>query len=301
MVKIPQFPEFVQLGIEHRKAVEEYLAKNPPEASELNFTEIFAWRPVRNTKISLHNCTLCISFEKKGHQYYAVAECGNPLAETVEALLLRSRQEKHEAEVCFFTEEQAKKLEAAGKDFIIATERASSDYVYLASDLIELKGRKYDGKRNQIKQFIRNYSFELIPITQETMGMAAAFQKLWCEKKPCAPGTMLADESVAIDEMFGSFSKLAIFGAILKVNGKPAGYTLAGGLNSNTAVVYVEKALHEFKGIYQALNQMFAEKFLAKYRFINREQDVGDDGLRHAKMSYHPYKLVHKYGVKLKS
>jgi hypothetical protein len=300
MTKMPAFPEFTPLGLEHRQVVEEYLTKFPPVSSELNYTEIFAWRPVRNTKISMHEGTICVSFEKKGHLYFAVPEGSCGLGGIVETLLQWARQGGREAEVCFFTEEQAKCLEASGKNFIIGTDRASSDYVYLTSDLIELKGRKYDGKRNQIKQFTRNYIFEMAPITQETLGMAVEFQKKWCELRPCEPGSMLADEAAAIDEMFGNFTKLSIFGAVLKVNGRPSGYTLAGELNPTTAVIYVEKALHEYRGIYQALNQMFAEKHLSKYEFINREQDVGDDGLRHAKMSYHPHHLVHKYGVKLK-
>jgi len=101
-------------------------------------------------------------------------------------------------------------------------------------------------------------------------------------------------------EMLTNFGKLSAIGGVLKIDGQVEGFTIAGELNSNTVVVYVEKANHDFKGIYQALNNLFVKKSLIKYTYINREQDVGDEGLRKAKLSYRPVFLVEKKLIRLK-
>jgi len=294
-----KYPEFELLGLKHRDIVEGQLRKMQPIASELNYTEIFAWRPTRNTKICVHNGIITLDFEKKG-VHYIVFLC--PDCEIVPAareILEKHRKNGFEAVIACLTVDSAKYF-TDDKIFEVTSDRAASDYVYLASDLINLPGRKYDGKRNQIKQFLSNYSHELVGINKQNLAEVEAVQAEWCRTRQCEPGSVLADEKVAIEQMLGNFSELEISGAMLKVNGKAAAYTLAGILNSKTAVIYIEKGLPGYKGIYQAINQMYAEKYLSKYEFINREQDVGDDGLRHAKMSYHPHHLVHKYSVKLK-
>jgi len=297
---LPKYPEFELLGLKHRDIVEGQLKKMQPIASELNFTEVFAWRPTRNTKICVHNGIIALDFEKKG-VHYIVFLC--PDCEIVPAareVLENHRRNGFACVVACLTEETAAHFkDESGLE--ITSDRAASDYVYLTSDLINLEGRKYDGKRNLIKQFQSNYTFEMAEITKKHIPEVQAIQAEWCKTRQCEPGTVLADENVAIEQMLGHFSDIEIFGAMLKVNGKFAAYTLAGVLNDKTAVTYIEKGLHGYKGIYQAINQMFAEKYLSKYEFINREQDVGDDGLRHAKMSYHPHHLVHKYSVKLKA
>jgi hypothetical protein len=297
---LPKFPEFELLSLKHRAIVEDRISKMQPSASEINFTEIFAWRPTRNTKICEHSGLICLDFEKAG-VHYAVLLCeGCEISPAAKEMLEDYRRKGFRAEVACLTEAAAAHFRN-GPAFEVKSDRAASDYVYLASDLIKLEGRKYDGKRNQISQFRKNYSHELVEINRQNIHEAESVQAEWCRAKKCEPGSILADEGVAIEQMFTNFDKLEISGAILKVNGKPAAYTLSGVLNKSTAVVYVEKGLYGYKGIYQAINQMYAEKHLNKFEFINREQDVGDDGLRHAKMSYHPHHLVEKFYVKLKS
>lgn len=294
-----KFPEFELLGLKHRDIMESRIKKMQPVASELNFTEIFAWRPTRNTKICEYNGIITLDFEKAGKHYIVLlcSEC--VIVDAARAILENHRKNGFEAVIACLTEDAAKHF-SGSREFEVSSDRAASDYVYLASDLIKLEGRKYDGKRNLIKQFQAHYSYELVEMTKKHIHEAIHIQSEWCRTRKCEPGSVLADENVAIEQMLANFSELDIFGAILKADGKPAAFTLAGTLNANTSVTYIEKGLPGYKGMYQAINQMFAEKFLGKYEFINREQDVGDDGLRHAKMSYHPHHMVEKYYVKLK-
>jgi uncharacterized protein len=294
-----KFPEFELLGLKHRDIVEAQLRKMQPIASELNYTEIFAWRPTRNTKICIHNGIITLDFEKKGMHYIVFLCAGCEIVPVAREILENHGKNGFSAAIACLTENAAAHFKKES-DFEITSDRAGSDYVYLASDLINLEGRKYDGKRNLIKQFRSNYSYELVEMTKKNIPEAAEIQAEWCRTRQCEPGSVLSDENVAIEQMLANFTELEIFGAMLKAGGKPAAFTLAGTLNAKTSVTYIEKGLQGYKGIYQAINQMFAEKYLSKYEFINREQDVGDDGLRHAKMSYHPHHMVHKYSVKLK-
>lgn len=299
MPGLPKFPEFELLGLKHRDIVESRIRKMQPVASELNFSEIFSWRPTRNTKICDYDGIITLDFEKAGKHYivFLCSDCS--IVDASAAILENHRKNGFEAVIACLTEDAAKYF-TGRHGFEVTSDRAASDYVYLTSDLIKLEGRKYDGKRNLIKQFLGNYSFEFVEIKKHNITEAEEIQAEWCKTRKCEPGSVLSDENVAVEQMLSHFTDLEIFGAMLKVKGKPAAYTLAGTLNANTSVTYMEKAVQGYKGIYQAINQMFAEKFLSKYEFINREQDVGDDGLRHAKMSYHPHHLVHKYSVKLK-
>ena len=134
-----------------------------------------------------------------------------------------------------------------------------------------------------------------MPLTRELVPECMEFQKKWSEIKGDVPDSLLKEEHVMVLDVLEHFDDLAVFGAALCINSKIEGFTLGGELNPDTAIVHIEKANPEFKGIYQALNQMFCEKMLAKYTKVNREQDMGDPGLRKAKLSYHPHHLVRKY------
>jgi len=184
-------------------------------------------------------------------------------------------------------------------EFIIVEDRENWDYVYLRDDLVNLAGRKYDGKRNQIKKFKNTYpGFEFIAIEGKVIKECIDFQKKWCDMKPCKDDISLINENTAVMEILKNYEKLPVTGAMLKIDGAVHGFTIAGELNPETAVVHIEKANHEFKGIYQAINQMFCEEFLGKFKFINREQDLGNEGLRKAKMSYYPHHMVEKYIIR---
>jgi hypothetical protein len=182
-----------------------------------------------------------------------------------------------------------------------ATEdRDNADYVYSSQDLIDLSGRKFDGKRNHLKNFYRNNDFEFAPVTKEMLPDIIEFQKQWCLARGCSDDLSLMNEGIAVMEVLEHFTELNVFGGVIKINGKIQAYTAASELNKDTAVVLFEKGNPDIRGIYQAINKEFVEKMLAKYKWVNREQDGGDEGLRKAKLSYNPDHLVAKYVVKLK-
>ena len=107
----------------------------------------------------------------------------------------------------------------------------------------------------------------------------------------------LASEDVAIKEIFSLIDILPVFGGVIFINGKIEAFTLAEKLVENTAVVHFEKANPEIDGLYQLINHWFCQNALKDYTYVNREQDLGIEGLRRAKQSYYPCKMVSKYKI----
>jgi hypothetical protein len=131
--------------------------------------------------------------------------------------------------------------------------------------------------------------------------VAMALQENWCTWHDCESLDALAAENLAISRVLGSWEKLKgpTGGAIL-VDGQMIAYTIAEPLSKDVVVIHFEKGNVDFKGAYQAVNQMFLENFGQNFKIVNREQDLGDAGLRKAKLSYNPSSFLKKYRVNLR-
>lgn len=299
MDNIARFPDFTPLDISHREVFEKHFLEMQPKISELNFTEIFAWHRIRDTKITMHNCSLMLQLNKSGKKYLYPPLGSSCSGKSLAGVLEHCLKENPGIYFYGFDSAGALKAEESGK-LSVTEDRDNADYVYRKDDLINLPGRKYDGKRNHLKNFYRNNDFEFIPVMPDMLPEIMEFQERWCRDRGCEDDLSLKNESAAVMEVLGSFEKLNVFGAVIKINGKIKAFTAASELNRDTAVVLFEKGDPEVRGIYQAINKEFCEKMLTKYIYVNREQDSGDEGLRKAKLSYNPDHLVSKYVVKLK-
>ena len=172
----------------------------------------------------------------------------------------------------------------------INEDRDNFDYLYLRSDLAELPGKKYHKKRNLVAQFLKAYTHEEKPLTPELISEAKKVLELWREQK--------GNESdyIASMEVLEHFGELNMSGLLFYIDGKPAGWCLGEPIaRGSIFTVHFEKGLEEYKGIYQYINQAFAASLPESFTHINREQDLGDEGLRQAKMTYRPSGFVRKY------
>ena len=185
-----------------------------------------------------------------------------------------------------------------GKQARVSPERGNWDYVYAASDLIELPGNRYHKKKNLINQFTKSTDFTYTDFTRQTIDQAMAMQEDWCAWRDCESSEVLAAENRAIVRVLDRWEHFAhILGGALYVDQIIVAYTLAEPLTADTLVVHFEKGCPDYKGVYQAINQMFLARAASGYRFVNREQDLGNEGLRKAKLSYHPVSFVKKFRV----
>jgi len=299
MSVIPLFPEFTDVDITHRCQIEACSTENPRTISELNFAEIFAWHNIREMKATKHNGNIILLVNKAGKKYIYPPFGNNAPYKSVIAMLEWLSKNDPEIYAYGFNEQQAKVSE---ESCVLSAEedRDNADYVYSCGDLIRLAGRKFDGKRNHLKNFYRNFESVFEKITPEMIPAIKDFQERWCRERMCEDDLSLANESKAVMEVLDNYTGLPVFGGVLKIKGEIQAFTVASELNSETAVVLFEKARPELRGIYQAINQQFCENMLSGYKWINREQDSGDEGLRRAKLSYNPARLEMKYILRLR-
>lgn len=185
-------------------------------------------------------------------------------------------------------------LEKAG--FCILEDRNNFDYLYLRSNLVHLTGRKFHKKRNMVNAFISNYNYEEKYITHENKHDALQVLRIWKENR--IEKNLGTGDCDAAEEALKLMDSLELMGCITYVDGIPAAYSLGESINGgNSFVVQFEKAIGEYKGIYQFINRSFASMIDERHIYINREQDLGDPGLRQAKMSYRPDDFVTKYKI----
>ncbi|MCD7810489.1 MAG: phosphatidylglycerol lysyltransferase domain-containing protein [Ruminococcus sp.] len=183
--------------------------------------------------------------------------------------------------------------------FVSELDRDGSDYIYKSNDLIELTGKKYHGKRNHLSRFNKlDYFFS--PITENDFDDCISFSTEAYNSKTSENTHSFIAEQYAINTYFTYFNELGLKGGIIRIDGKPAAVTIGEGLNSNTFCVHIEKGDTSYEGIYAGINNCFAKAFASDYEYINREEDLGIEGLRKSKLSYHPVFLLKKYIVTFK-
>jgi len=180
----------------------------------------------------------------------------------------------------------------------IEEERGNWDYLYDINELIELKGNRFHKKKNLLNQFIRKYEYRYIPFGPEVIEPAMAMQADWCSWRNCESSEVLSAENRSVHKILTHWNELGrLDGGVILVEDIIVAYTIAEKLSSDTIVIHYEKGCPDYKGVYQAINQMFLAHLSGDYKWVNREQDLGEDGLRQAKLSYNPIGFLKKYRV----
>jgi hypothetical protein len=296
--RLPAFPDFTHLAISHRDVITSALAAEQPQVSELNFAEMFAWRGVRQTQISELDGSVCLLITRHGKRcFYPPLQARQPVT-VMRRMLLWLREQGEDGFVYGLTGRQAADAEATDT-LMVEEDRDNADYVYQAQDLIRLPGKRYDGKRNHIHNFMRSYDFTYAPLEVQEIPEVIEFQSRWFAARGRPEPAGLTAENQAVHELLRHFGDLPVLGATIRVDGRIEAFAISSELNRDTAMVIAEKGNPEIRGIYQAINQMFCEAMLSRYAWVNREQDAGDEGLRRAKLSYSPHHMVAKYRVRL--
>lgn len=289
---IPDFPEFVPLDLELRDEMYPRLNLTPDGVSEYTFSNLYLFRKRYNYQVSrVPEKTLIISGEREGKKFF-MTPCDVPGSGILDRLFETHDYWKglSDSVLC----PNRIRLEQWG---IEATEdRDNFDYLYLREELAELSGKKFHKKRNLVNAFINSYSYEERPLSADLVPQALAVLDKWREDKG------LEGDYIAAKEALERFEMLGMQGAMYYVDGVPAGWCLGESLaKGKMFAVHFEKGIDAYKGIYQFINQAFAAALPKHYVHINREQDLGDEGLRQAKMTYRPTGFVRKYTARRKT
>ena len=180
----------------------------------------------------------------------------------------------------------------------LVPDRNHFEYVYRSADLADLPGKQYLTIRHHVNKFRKNCIYAVEPITPENREEVKRFLIQWCEWKGCENEPVLAHEKDATFFAIDHFSELKLSGLIIRVHGQVGAMSMFEPLNSDTALVHFEKGMPDCEGIYKEINAETAALLRNDFTYINRESDLGVEGLRESKMRYHPHHMVEVFSLK---
>jgi hypothetical protein len=282
-IMVPIYPETIEITMGLRPILHSLFQTLTEGISEFAFANIYLFREVHNYRISKLDHNLFVILGRDNTNPFFMLPFGLP-GKSILQNLFQSHSSMKAA-----TENQAKTLEGLG--FTVFDDRNNFDYLYSREELAKLAGRKYHKKKNLVNAFINNYNYEGKPLLEEYIPEAIQVLEAWRNGRD-NPGDYKANQ-----EALEKSEALQLCGGIYYVEGEPAAFTLEELSRGDSFVIHFEKALGKFRGIYQFVNQCFASILPEKYKFINREQDLGDAGLRQAKLSYRPIGFIKKYRI----
>ncbi|MDO4710328.1 MAG: phosphatidylglycerol lysyltransferase domain-containing protein [Peptostreptococcaceae bacterium] len=270
------------------------------EACEYNFITLYMWQTVYDFHFATTDNFMAVFGVKEGElfaiQPYCRAEHFEEAMIFIESFFKKVDQK---LEFKAVTEEVLAKMEALypGR-FRWETNRDDSDYIYEAEKLRTLAGRKMHSKKNHLNAFIKEYGERFVykRLDKNDFSDCIRLSEKWAFSRE--KDQNLIGESLAIKKVlknYSKFSKLKVGG--IYIDNQLEAFTFGDHLNPNMALIHIEKANPDIRGLYTAINKFFVEKEFPDVEFVNREDDLGIEGLRLAKLSYKPTKLVDKYSV----
>ena len=294
---------FHRLTLEQKDAYQEILLSSEPRGWEYSFANLYLWGQQRVA--FLHGCVAFFS-HFDGRSVYPYPIGSGDRRRVLEEILEDACQRGIPCRIVGMTDRDARELEEWFPDrFHFRSDRNSFDYVYAIDDLADLKGKKFQKKRNHYNRFCANHpNHEILPLDCCNLDKARHLVDGWFYSHLRSdPERNYLLENLAMARAFQHYDALGFEGCILMVEGKPAAVTMATRLSGDTFDIHFEKALEEVDGAYAAVNCEFARYLRGKHpevRFLNREDDMGIEGLRKAKLSYQPHHMQEKHWAYVK-
>lgn len=296
-----RLPGFKELELGDQGVFADFLRRFPPEISELTFTNLFMWHHKNRFSWRVTGGGLyLLASPIEGAAPYLFPPLGpRPDPDELMRLLSALRAAGYPGRMERVPAAMAQALKAARPELVLTPDRDQFDYVYSREALATLTGRKYSRKRNHIKHFTSRSDWSYLPFTPTLIQQCLELQEHWCNLKRCEEDPGLRLEHRAIVVALRHAAQLGFSGAGIAVAGRIQAFTLGERLNPDTAVIHVEKGNPELEGIYPTLTHEYVKNAWSGVAWINREQDLGEPGLRRAKESFFPDHLVEKYRVEL--
>lgn len=294
--------QFRRAELSDRTIIHPYFQKYPSKSCERTFANILLWSRHYPVTFGIIENTLvfCSKDETEAFTYPA----GEPenVKQALEYLMQYTEEKGEPFLLYLVTEEQFGQLEEwyPGR-FEIEYERDDADYIYESEKLATLSGKKLHAKRNHINNFKANHekwSYETL--TKQNLEECFQMALKWCEENGCREDEEKNAEMCVTLNALRLFEELELVGGILRVDEELVAFTIGEPISEDTFVVHIEKAFASVQGAYPMINQQFVAHECMNYKYINREEDTGVEGLRKAKLSYRPIFMVEKGLVKEK-
>lgn len=281
-----------------RPSVKQALLKSEPSICELSYSNLTIWRDFDRPEFTYRNGLLCLKINPLNEEPFFLEPVGdNKIEETVDLCLQETGR------LARVSEKLIAQLPA--DKYKVSCSRNHFDYIYERSALAELKGKKFDGKRNHVKGFQRRHQdYQIIRLSEHQKDDALPLFEEWFKERQDSryfPKMAHEAQRSAITRAFDNFEELDLLGCALYINNEMKGFILGSRLNSRTAAIHFLYAHPAVKGIFQVLLWEACRTVLADFELINLEQDLGIPGLRKAKLSNQPVKLEKKFEAVLRS
>lgn len=304
-----------QLKIADREEIERYLLNITHESSAQSFTSLYMWRNIHDFCWQVIDDYLCIegTYRPKQDGDELIHYMFPPVPRTgvyVEDELLKVCQKAQNI------------FEASGEKFIIkrlsdvllpifkktfprgvfSDDRAYYDYLYSLDELAQLRGKRFHAKKNHVNYFNRTFDFSVreysIEMKDDVLDLVDRINE--ARRDTPADKAALSYERSAMVDVLENAETVGYIGCGIYIRNRLEAFALGGRLSQDTISEHIEKANVEYKGLYAAINREFSLLSLKKgFAFVNREEDMGSENLRKAKLSYHPIKLIEKYELSI--
>lgn len=288
---------FAKLTLDDIETVRPFLKFQSSRICDYSIGGIFMWREFFHTSFTVFRDTLLFQV----HYLNGETAFTMPLGENQEAALdeldLFCNERGIPLVFCTVSKNAVPLLLSHYPNAEIRPQRDWFDYLYRTQDLLLFKGKKYDGQRNHIHKFQKLYpEYSFRAITEENLPRVREFYRNFSTLY-AKPDVVAREESLRTMELLENYSQYGLFGGFLEAAGKMVSFSVGERVN-DTIFVHIEKADIRYNGAYQLTVQEFLKHFAREGdEFVNREEDVGDEGLRKSKLSYHPVELLEKNTV----
>jgi len=292
---------FKKLALEDKSDIDKYISPYKFSSCEYSFTSLYIWKDACDIQYTIYKNTLILKKKDFDGNYHFMQPIGynkEDLGEIIEEL--KAYREENNMKYLFKDLEESfitefKLLLYEKNAFCIKEDRDNFDYLYEAQKLMTLSGKKLHSKKNHYNAFTKSYNYEVIEINDEVVinDVIVAAQK-WYEETN-EKDIKLYYEFIAIKDIVNNMHLLNLNGVAVYVDGKVAAFSIGESLNEKLAVIHIEKGDKNINGIYSFISKTLIDKCFNDAEIINREQDLGIDGLRKSKMSYYPLRLEKKF------
>ncbi len=288
-------PEFKKIEIADRELVNRYFRMNRNRSCEYTFANLYLWSRQYKVAYAIVEDMLVFYYTEYGSFTFPQGDLAN-LKRTIDALMEWTGWQGREFELTNINAEQFTELEKVypGK-FEVEYHRDAADYVYETEKLIALSGRKYHGKKNHVNKFKKLYpDWTYEKITPDNVEECFQMALDWRRENGCEEDEEKNVEMCVTLNSLRLMDELKLTGGLLRAGGRVVAFSIGEPVCDDTMVVHIEKAYADVQGAYPMINQQFLLHEASGYKYVNREEDMGEPGLRQAKESYHPIFLVEK-------
>lgn len=290
--------EFRPVRLEDRATIERFTMSSDITNCDLSFANMFCWQEVYHSAWAIVDGFLVIRFHIDGGDRlgYMQPVGEGDCARIIPALREDAHAHGQRLRIIGLTDrgrEMIRQMHIG--QFAFESDRALEDYVYTADDLRNLPGRRYQPKRNHINRFMAEYpDYRYEELTPDRFDECMQLEREWRRNHEGHTSELCAEQR-AMQRAFAHFAELGMTGGCIYVGERMVAFTYGSAVNDHTFDTHVEKADTDYDGAFTVINCLFARHLPERFTLINREEDLGIEGLRRAKLSYHPAVIQHKF------